>query len=81
MGAAEALLLISLGSAGLLLLNRPRLRGAALFLALLTVAVWTTGCGSGGHASTPTPTGSYTYTITATDGTLSHSATYSLTVQ
>ncbi|SNS75117.1 hypothetical protein SAMN05421770_102179 [Granulicella rosea] len=75
------LMLVALGSAVLMFSNRRKLRGAALFLALLTVSVWTTGCGSGGNSAAPTPTGSYVYTITATDGALTHTATYNLTVQ
>ena len=54
-----------------------------LFALLLTIA----GCGggssgSGGHNQDPgTPAGSSVVTVTATSGSITHSATFTLTVQ
>lgn len=58
----------------------PRLTFAAVLLVLLGVS--NLGCGSKTPAANATPTlpGTYTYTVSATDGLLSHTATYSLTV-
>jgi len=50
--------------------------GVVFAAALATAGM--TGCGGG---STKTPTGTYTVTVTGTSGSLSHTATYSITVQ
>lgn len=58
----------------------PRLMAAVLALGLLSAA----GLGCSGKLpdrnASPTYPGTYTYTVSATDGTLTHTATYSLTV-
>lgn len=71
--------------AGLLVLARRRGRLAArLMLAVLAVGLLggISGCGSKtpDRNSTYTEPGTYDYTVTVTDGKISHSATYSLTV-
>ena len=51
---------------------------------MLAVGLGISGCGSGSNPSESplnTPTGSTTFTVTATDGTITQSASYSLTVQ
>lgn len=79
--------LFSTLAAGGLLLNLrrrrswlPRLTAAIALLALLGFA--NLGCGSKDPSKNADPTmpGTYTYTVSATDGTLTHTATYSLTV-
>lgn len=73
-------LVAGFGACTLVFRRRRAVRIAGLLSALLVLALYTSGCGS----STPfaaTPAGTYTYTITATDGTVSHTATYALTVQ
>ncbi len=58
----------------------PRLLAALCFLAVLGGA--NLGCGTRDPDKNATPTlpGTWTYTITATDGTLTHSATYTLNI-
>ncbi len=75
------LTLLALVGAGTLVLRDRRLtKFAGLLSALLILALATSGCGSTApFASTPPST--YTYTLTATDGTLTHTSTYTLTVQ
>ena len=55
--------------------------GLGVFLVGL-VGVSLTGCSgkSPDKNANPTLPGNYTYTVTATDGTITHSATYGLTV-
>jgi hypothetical protein len=48
---------------------------------LLLIAMGVGGCAKGVGGGSTTPKGTYSVTVTATSGTLSHSATYSLTVQ
>jgi hypothetical protein len=72
-------------SVGLLALARRRGPMAArLMLAVLAIGLvgGLSGCGSKSPAqnSTYTEAGTYDYTVTVTDGKISHSATYSLTV-
>jgi len=73
------------------LLSAPRYRKiparitlpALLLLAGLTV-LGLTGCGSastGGGSGNTTPSGTYTVTVTATGGSVTHTATYQLTVK
>ena len=54
----------------------------AFFVAMLLTLGAATGCGSRNPDQNAGPTypGTYTYTLSATDGTLTHAATYSLTV-
>jgi hypothetical protein len=80
------LILLSLLSTGAILVNLrkagalPRLTLAIALLGLFSLA--NLGCSSRtpDKNSNPTYPGTYTYTVTATDGTLTHTATYSLTV-
>jgi len=85
-GLGGALALLGLGCGSLLWIHRRR-SGSLLRLALLSVlvaaaAMVVTGCsGKLPDLNNPyTPVGSYTYTVTATDGILTHSATYMLNV-
>jgi hypothetical protein len=57
--------------------NWARYLGLIAFLAM--VAGTATGCGAKG--STKTPPGQYSVTVTGTSGSLTHSVTYSITVQ
>ncbi|SEG16480.1 hypothetical protein SAMN05421819_2023 [Bryocella elongata] len=73
------------GAAGLVLLfTRRRYRLGRLLpvvLLLAAAAMGTAGCGTAPAAnSSPTAAGTYTYTLSVTDGTVTHSATYALTV-
>jgi hypothetical protein len=87
LGGGFLLSLFGVGGGALLWAIR-RKRGNTLLRACLTVLLlatagaWTTGCsGKLPDQNNPyTAPGSYTYTMTATDGFLTHSATYSLTV-
>ena len=80
------LLLLALFSAGMLLMRRslsgalPRL--TFVLAMLLVLASSGLGCGSRGPDKNTSPTypGTYTYTVSATDGILTHTATYTLTV-
>ena len=80
------LAIVSTGSLSLLWLTRRRagtLPRLALFLcALAASSLAITGCSGKVPQSNPnrTPPGSYTYTLTATDGILTHSATFTLNV-
>jgi hypothetical protein len=61
--------------------NRKLRRLLAVSVVVLVAALATvgmTGCGGG---STKTPAGTYSVTVTGTSGSLSHSTTYSITVQ
>ena len=57
-------------------------RSVWMVLALAAVCGLVSGCGSKTPAGNPvyTAPGPYTYTVTATDGFLTHSSTYTLTV-
>ena len=85
-GSAGLLSLIALGSGWLLWRKRRSARalmGCALTLCLMAMAAMSfTGCGGKlpSQNSPFTAAGTYTYTLTATDGFLTHTATYSLTV-
>jgi predicted extracellular nuclease len=62
---------------------RAKLRKATTLMALLLLAgglAAISGCGGGGSAAA-TPAGSSTVTVTATGGTVTHTATFTLTVQ
>jgi hypothetical protein len=71
--------------------RRARASWPCLAIALLAGAAAFTGCGGGGNSSgsgggtggssSQTPAGTYTITVTATAGSLTHTTTYSLTVQ
>ncbi len=69
-----------LGCLALVTKRRKLLRGAVMMAGLLMLGLAVSGCGTTGSTSA-TPSGSYVYTLTATDGTLTHSATYTLTLQ
>jgi uncharacterized protein involved in response to NO len=78
--------LLALFSGTLLWLARRKTRTPAIFLlgalVLTATSLFTTGC-SGKYPdknAVYTAPGSYTYTLTATDGFLTHSATYTLGV-
>jgi hypothetical protein len=58
---------------------RKMLAAAVPVLLLALAAAGMSGCGSSSNGS-HTPTGNYTVTVTGTSGSLSHSATYSITV-
>ncbi len=78
--------LVAFGGALLMLglLRRRRLPRLLATVAVLFVLIGgITGCGSKlpDHNADPTYPGTYTYTVSVTDGTLTHSATYSLTVR
>jgi len=85
-GRGGWLWLAGVGSGVLLWSKRRRwgsLTRAGLFVCLLAVSsLAITGCAGRDPVANPayTPAGSYTYTVTATDGFLTHSATYALTV-
>ncbi len=87
LGGGLPLSLFGVGGGALLWAIRRR-RGGALARACLmvlllgAVGTWATGCsGKLPEQNNPyTPPGSYTYTMTASDGFLTHTATYSLTV-
>lgn len=77
-----------------LLLGIPRKRrfGSLLSIMLFAVMIASVSCGGGGSSGggggggggvtdPGTPTGTYTVTVNATDGTRTHSTTFSLTVQ
>jgi hypothetical protein len=52
-------------------------------LLLASIAMGISACGGGGSSTSnnsSTPKGNYSITVTATSGSLSHSATYSFTV-
>jgi len=80
------LALLALGSTLLLFLKRrttaPLTRSGLILLILATASLSTTGCsGKLPDQNNPyTAPGSYTYTVSATDGILTHSATYTLNV-
>ena len=78
------LALIALFSAGLLLVRKPKFlpRLTAALLLMFALGASNLGCGNQTPDKNATPTlpGSYTYTVTATDGKISHSATYTLTL-
>lgn len=78
------LLLLSMISSGLLLVRRgrhllPRLAGTVVLLGLLGAV--NLGCSGKTPAANTNPTlaGTYPYTFSATDGTLTHTAVYTLT--
>ncbi|WP_176441854.1 choice-of-anchor D domain-containing protein [Granulicella rosea] len=81
------LILISLLSAGAIFLRgrrrgmAPRLLAALLMLGVLGLS--NLGCGTRNPDKNANPTypGTYTYTLSATDGMLTHTAAYSLTVK
>lgn len=85
-GAKTWMCLLAILSTGTLLVRGrrgktlPRLAATVLLLVVMGIA--NLGCGSQDPAKNATPTlpGTYTYTVTATDGKLSHTATYTLTV-
>ncbi|HEY4357578.1 MAG TPA: choice-of-anchor D domain-containing protein [Acidobacteriaceae bacterium] len=86
MGGSGLLFLISLGGGCVFWMRRRHtaalLRAGLGILLVGTIGISLTGC-SGKYPdknANPTLPGSYTYTVTATDGTISHSATYCLTV-
>jgi hypothetical protein len=72
-------------------MRRTRASWLCLAVALLAGAAAINGCGGGGGSSSSgggtggssnkTPTGTYTITVNATAGSLTHSATFTLTVQ
>ncbi len=78
------LLLLSIASAAALFFTRrrrlPRLTAAIFFLAAMGLA--NLGCSGKlpSQNTNPTYPGTYTYTLSATDGTLTHTAAYTLTV-
>ena len=78
--------LVGLGSGWLLWMRRRTtgalVRGAMTVLLLIAASFSITACSGKYPSLNPsyTPPGSYTYTLTATDGTLTHSATYTLNV-
>jgi hypothetical protein len=85
-GGSAFLTLIALGSACLLWANRRKthalVRLCLLALMLTAATALTSGC-SGKYPDLNNPyttPGTYTYTLTATDGFLTHSATYTLKV-
>jgi hypothetical protein len=84
-GYGGLLPLLGLASGALLFCTRRRFRLStrlALWTIVLTASLSTTGC-SGKYPDKNaiyTAPGTYTYTVTATDGFLTHSATYTLTV-
>jgi hypothetical protein len=86
-GGGGLLPLLAVGSGWLLWRRRKGasalVRGWVIVAMLAAGALMVTGC-SGKYPSQNNPyttAGNYTYTVTATDGTLTHSATYSLQVQ
>ncbi len=85
-GGAGLLSVVAMCSAWLLWIKRrsaPTLARAALVLCFFAAAsLLTTGCSGKLPALNPvfTPPGNYTYTISASDGTITHTATYTLTV-
>jgi hypothetical protein len=86
LGSGRYMWLVALASGGLLWFARRKmgavLRSSLVVLLLAAGALAITGCTGKAPAqnSVYTGPGSYTYTITATDGFLTHSATYTLTV-
>ncbi len=62
--------------------ERTLLQAGLIVFLLGAISLWTTGCSGKLPDLNPSYTapGTYTYTMTATDGTLTHSATYTLTV-
>ena len=86
-GSSNLLLtLVALVSSALLWFRRGSLRGRlrliASVLLLASLGAFTSGCSGKLPPRNPsyTPPGTYTYTVTASSGSLSHSATYMLTV-
>ena len=86
-GGGLLLSLFGLGGGALLWTMRRRgrstlLRACLMTLLLVGMGAWTTGCsGKLPDMNNPyTAAGSYTYTMTATDGFLTHTATFNLTV-
>lgn len=86
LGGGGLLCLISLSGGCLFWMRRRRtgtlLRAGLGLLAIGALGISLTGC-SGKFPdknANPTVPGNYTYTVTATDGTITHSATYGLTV-
>lgn len=82
LGVSRWWALAGFGSCFALLLGRRRRRLPALLMLLfLAMPFAITGCGSAPAANAqPTEAGTYTYTFSVTDGTVVHSATYTLTV-
>ena len=85
MGNYPWLVLLGILSAAFLFQRKARKSLPQLTLAVIMLAVlgtFTIGCGSRNPDKNADPTypGTYTYTVTATDGTLTHAATYTLTV-
>lgn len=76
-----------LGLIGMIVMVTPKKRGRAaiLLMTLLLMGVLTllVGCGGGGGPmpNPGTQKGTFTVTVTGTSGNITHSATFSLTVQ
>lgn len=64
----------------LLLRSAQGLRTRLALVTAMVVVLGIAGCGSSHHTTGGTPKGSYTLTVTGTSGSLSHTATISLTV-
>ncbi len=86
LGGGPLFSLLAFGSGGLLWLRRKKsaslLRSGLLLVLLTATGLSISGCTGKDPAknSVYTPAGSYTYTVSATDGFLTHSATYNLNV-
>ena len=83
---------IGLGLGAIFLVGSPRRRRCSSFLMTVVLLLMSLGCGGGGGSTgggggggTPgdpgTPKGSYSVTVTATDGTLTHTTSFTLLVQ
>jgi hypothetical protein len=83
--AVFLIFLPSLGAVGMLLLSRrPKLGGAVLTIALVSLCAscdgGLQGNGGGGSGDPGTPLGTYTITVTATSGQVTHCTQLTLTV-